>query len=102
MPEKYVRRDGVPILVRHTGPTTLPQDPPACGAGTPIVCLHDAGLQSSVFDGLLPAVAPVAASVTVALMLTVVLALPWLVTSAEVLTVAELATYCCCQARNKC
>ena len=58
MPEKYVRRDGLPILVRHTGPTTLPQDPPASGSGTPIVCLHDAGLQSSVFDGLLPAVAP--------------------------------------------
>ncbi len=58
MPEKYVRRDGLPILIRHTGPTTLPQDPPTLGGGTPIVCLHDAGLQSSVFDGLLPAVAP--------------------------------------------
>lgn len=58
MPEKYVRRDGLPILVRHTGCTTLPQDPPVPGDGPPIVCLHDAGLQSSVFDGLLPAVAP--------------------------------------------
>lgn len=57
MPEKYVRRDGLPILVRHTGRTTLPQDPPVLGDGPPIVCLHDAGLQSSVFDGLLPAVA---------------------------------------------
>jgi pimeloyl-ACP methyl ester carboxylesterase len=57
MPEKYVRRDGLPILVRHTGRTTLPQDPPVLGDGPPVVCLHDAGLQSSVFDGLLPAVA---------------------------------------------
>ena len=57
MPEKYVRRDGLPILVRHTGPTTLPQDPPVLGDGPPIVCLHDAGLQSSVFEGLLSSVA---------------------------------------------
>ena len=53
MPEKYIRRDGLPILLRHTGPTTLPQDPPPLGAGAPIVCLHDAGLQSSVFVDLL-------------------------------------------------
>ena len=53
MPEKYVRRDGLPILVRHTGRTTLPQDPPALGDGPAIVCLHDAGLQSSVFNDLL-------------------------------------------------
>ena len=58
MPEKYVRRDGLPILVRHTGRTRLPQDPPALGDGPPIVCLHDAGLQSSVFDGLLASLAP--------------------------------------------
>ena len=57
MPEKYVRRDGLPILVRHTGRTTLPQDPPVLGDGPPIVCLHDAGLQSSVFEGLLSSVA---------------------------------------------
>lgn len=56
MPEKYVRRDGLPILVRHTGPTTLPQDPPKRASGASIVCLHDAGLQSSVFGGLLGAV----------------------------------------------
>ncbi|MEM9174320.1 MAG: alpha/beta hydrolase [Myxococcota bacterium] len=55
MPEKYVRRDGLPMLVRHTGRTTLPQDPPVLGDGPPILCLHDAGLQSSVFDGLLRA-----------------------------------------------
>jgi pimeloyl-ACP methyl ester carboxylesterase len=58
MPEKYVRRDGLPLLVRHTGPTTLPQNPPAIGTGPAIVCLHDAGLQSSVFVDLLRAAAP--------------------------------------------
>ena len=55
MPEKYVRRDGLPILLRHTGPTTLPQNPPTRGSGVQVVCLHDAGLQSSVFGGLLDA-----------------------------------------------
>jgi pimeloyl-ACP methyl ester carboxylesterase len=53
LPEKYVRREGLPLLVRHTGPTTLPEDPPRSGAGPAIVCLHDAGLQSSVFSELL-------------------------------------------------
>jgi len=55
MPEKYIRRDGLPILLRHTGRTTLPQDPPPLGSCTPVVCLHDAGLQSSVFVDLLGA-----------------------------------------------
>ena len=58
MPEKYVRQDALPILVRHTGRTTLPQDPPVLGDGRPVVCLHDAGLQSSVFVDLLGASAP--------------------------------------------
>jgi pimeloyl-ACP methyl ester carboxylesterase len=58
MPEKYVRREGIPILVRHTGRTTLPQDPPGLGSGSTVICLHDAGLQSSVFIDLLAAVAP--------------------------------------------
>ena len=58
MPEKYVRRDGLPLLVRHTGQTTLPQDPPRQGAERAILCLHDAGLQSSVFGDLLTAFGP--------------------------------------------
>lgn len=58
MPEKYLRRDGLPILVRHTGGTTLPQDPPPLGAGSPVLCLHDAGLSSSLFEGLIREVAP--------------------------------------------
>jgi pimeloyl-ACP methyl ester carboxylesterase len=53
MPEKYIHRNGIPLLVRHTGQTTLPQDPPKRGSGPTIVCLHDAGLQSSVFGDLL-------------------------------------------------
>lgn len=58
MPEKYLRRDALPILLRHTGRTTLPQDPPSLGDRAPVLCLHDAGLQSSVFEGLLPEIAP--------------------------------------------
>ncbi|HEB88474.1 MAG TPA: alpha/beta fold hydrolase, partial [Deltaproteobacteria bacterium] len=53
MPEKYVHRGPLPLLVRHTGITTLPEEPPPRGDGPPIVCLHDAGLQSSVFNDLL-------------------------------------------------
>jgi len=53
LPEKYIRRDGLPLLLRHTGPTTLPQDPPQRGHAPPLFCLHDAGLQSSVFGELL-------------------------------------------------
>jgi len=55
MPEKYVRHAGCPILLRHTGPSTLPQTPPVGASGRAIVCLHDAGLQSSVFCDLLGA-----------------------------------------------
>lgn len=57
MPEKYVRRDGVPILLRHTGASSLPDDPPRRDGPGPIVCLHDAGLQSSFFLDLLGALA---------------------------------------------
>ena len=54
VPEKYIRRNGVPVLLRHTGRTTLPESPPP-SQGTSVVCLHDAGLQSSVFEDLLDA-----------------------------------------------
>jgi pimeloyl-ACP methyl ester carboxylesterase len=63
MPEKYVHRDGIPILVRHTGRTTLPQNPPELGAGPTVLCLHDAGLQSSVFLDLMAALAPSGAGI---------------------------------------
>ena len=55
MPEKYVRTHGLPILVRHTGPSTLPEQPPLARSGRSVVCLHDAGLQSSIFTDLLGA-----------------------------------------------
>ncbi len=55
MPEKYLRRDGLPLLLRHTGATTLPERPPERGEGPRVVCLHDAGLQSSIFEDLLRA-----------------------------------------------
>ena len=58
MPEKYIRRNGLPLLVRHTGQTTLPEDPPQRGTGRAILCLHDAGLQSSVFGDLFAALDP--------------------------------------------
>lgn len=56
MPEKYLRRDGLPLLLRHTGKTTLPEEPPTTptrAAGTTVLCLHDAGLQSSIFSDLM-------------------------------------------------
>jgi pimeloyl-ACP methyl ester carboxylesterase len=56
VPEKYVRRKNLPLLLRHTGRTTLPEAPPFAAAGARTVCLHDAGLQSSVFEDLLAAI----------------------------------------------
>lgn len=58
MPQKYLRRSGLPLLVRYSGRTTLPQDPPAKAKGQPVVCLHDAGLQSSVFEDVRAALGP--------------------------------------------
>ena len=55
MPEKYVRQGGLPILLRHTGPSTLPEKPPVGASGRAVVSVHDAGLQSSVFCDLLGA-----------------------------------------------
>ncbi|MFO0690227.1 MAG: alpha/beta hydrolase [Myxococcota bacterium] len=57
MPEKYVREAGIPILLRHNGASTLPEQPPSGLVGRGVVCLHDAGLQSSVFTDLLGALA---------------------------------------------
>ena len=56
MPEKYLHRDGLPLLLRHTGMTTLPEEPPispAGASGATVFCLHDAGLQSSIFSDLM-------------------------------------------------
>lgn len=56
MPEKYVRQGSLPILLRHTGASTLPEHPPSVASGRSVVCLHDAGLQSSIFVDLLAAI----------------------------------------------
>jgi pimeloyl-ACP methyl ester carboxylesterase len=53
MPEKYLHRDGLPLLLRHTGKTTLPEEPPTGSAGATVFFLHDAGLQSSIFSDLM-------------------------------------------------
>lgn len=62
MPEKYLREAGVPILLRHNGGSTLPERPPSGLVGRGVVCLHDAGLQSSVFIDLLGALAKLRAA----------------------------------------
>ncbi len=55
MPTRYVRIQGVATHLRHTGPTTLPERPPRLERGDPIVCLHGAGGNLGVFDGLFDA-----------------------------------------------
>lgn len=62
MPEKYVREAGIPILLRHNGGSTLPERPPSGLVGRGVVCLHDAGLQSSIFTDLLGALAALRAA----------------------------------------
>lgn len=57
MPHKYVRVDGVATLLRHRGPTTLPEVVPDLSRGETVLCLHGAGDQSGVFEGLLDALA---------------------------------------------
>jgi 3-oxoadipate enol-lactonase/4-carboxymuconolactone decarboxylase len=57
MPHKYVRVDGVATLLRHRGPTTLPEVVPDLSRGELVLCLHGAGDQSGVFGGLLDALA---------------------------------------------
>jgi pimeloyl-ACP methyl ester carboxylesterase len=50
---KYFDINGVAIFTHHTGPTTLPGEPPAVGPGRTLVCLHGAGSNGHVFAGLL-------------------------------------------------
>ena len=58
MPSKYFQIDGVATFVRHTGPSTLPDQPPVLTQGRTIVCLHGAGGNANLFAGLLDALAP--------------------------------------------
>ncbi len=57
MPTRYVRVQGVATYVRHTGPTTLPERPPQLDRGERILCLHGAGGNLGVFDGIFDALA---------------------------------------------
>jgi pimeloyl-ACP methyl ester carboxylesterase len=43
VPAKYFTVDGVPTLVHHTGPTTLPDVVPDLSRGEMVLCLHGAG-----------------------------------------------------------
>jgi 3-oxoadipate enol-lactonase len=53
VPEKYVQVDGIATLVRHVGPTTLPERPPDLSRGETVVCLHGAGGNSALFADVL-------------------------------------------------
>ena len=55
MPYRYASVADVSIYVRHTGPTTLPGHPPVLERDTTLVCLHGAGGNQGVFDGLFEA-----------------------------------------------
>ncbi|MEE3326617.1 MAG: alpha/beta hydrolase [Myxococcota bacterium] len=49
MPKKYLQVGGFATYVQHTGPSTLPQQPPAKEAGESVVCLHGAGSHGEFF-----------------------------------------------------
>ncbi|MFP6640138.1 MAG: alpha/beta hydrolase [Myxococcota bacterium] len=55
MPKKYLQVGGVATYIQHTGPSTLPNQPPALEAGEAIVCLHGAGSHSQFFAGVMEA-----------------------------------------------
>jgi pimeloyl-ACP methyl ester carboxylesterase len=50
MPSKYVAIQGVATLLRHTGSTTLPENPPDLARGEIVLCLHHGGGNSKNFD----------------------------------------------------
>ncbi len=53
MPNKYFAIDGIATFVHHTGQTTLPEVVPDLSRGETVVCLHGAGGNGAVFDGVL-------------------------------------------------
>jgi 3-oxoadipate enol-lactonase len=57
VPEKYVYVDGVATLLRHRGPTTLPEVAPDTGRGEVALFLHGTGGNSGEFDPALDGLA---------------------------------------------
>lgn len=55
MPKKYLQVGGFATYVQHTGPSTLPNQPPAQGSGESVVCLHGAGSHGEFFMDILRA-----------------------------------------------
>ena len=55
VPYKYVPNSLAAAHLRHGGPTTLPEQPPALGAGATIVCLHGCGGNLGFYDGIFEA-----------------------------------------------
>jgi len=50
MPTKYLRRDDVALHYLHTGPTTLPDQPPGLGRGVPLLFLHCEGGNAALWS----------------------------------------------------
>jgi 3-oxoadipate enol-lactonase len=57
VPRKYVYVDGVATLLRHRGPTTLPEVAPVTSRGEVVLFLHGTGGNSGAFDEVLDALA---------------------------------------------
>ena len=49
MPKKYLQVGGFATYVQHTGPSTLPGQPPIQESGQTLVCLHGAGSHGEFF-----------------------------------------------------
>lgn len=52
MPRKYFTVDGIATHLRHTGPTTLPEQPPQLDRGAAVLCLHHSGGNGGNFEPL--------------------------------------------------
>lgn len=53
MPLKYIYRGDLPLLIRHTGPTTRPGVAPDTSRGEALVLIHGAGGNRMIFEPLL-------------------------------------------------
>src|SRR5213078_376030 len=53
MAQKYFSVGGVPTMIHHRGPTTLPGHPPDLSRGPAVLCVHGAGGNGNEFAGVL-------------------------------------------------